>query len=231
MKTLNKPVSEQYKKNDLITLLDNFFIKNLSERENVLDALEKFLYELIKTVEKLEEIFKFVFISFNKDKKINFNLKNILINELWNHLIQDDLIVLLLKFSKTNENYKSITAKQKEYFELIEKGVKSTNEEYKEVKRIFSINDENANNELIKFEFLSQSEFEKQPIYEDNSVTSYEKDDKKNFTFDEGCLQDNNSESVNMYDNKLIKKAYFLLLSLFKEYFILIAYLHSLFFV
>lgn len=169
--------------------MDCFFKKNICEKENILETLEKFLYGLIKTVEKLEEIFKFLFESLKKEKKIDFNLKNILINELWNYLIQNELIFLLLKFSKTNENYKFVTARQKEYLELIENGVKYTNKEYKDFKSFFNIYSENNENEQIMFEFLSQSEIAKHSLFDDNNGTSSEKEDKKDSTFDNGNSQ------------------------------------------
>lgn len=194
---LNKSNLEHNKTQSLFSLLDSFFRKNISEKENILEILEKFFFEILKTGEKLEEIFKFLFENLRKEKQIDFNLKNILINELWNHLIQDDLIFLLLKFSKTNENYKFITAKQKEYLELIENGVIYTNKEYKDLKSFFKIDSENPLNEQIKFEFLMQSEIGKNSLYENNNVTSSEKDDKKNSTFDYGSQQDNNFEINN----------------------------------
>jgi len=197
LQKLNKSNSEQNKTQSLFSLLDSFFRKNISEKENILEILEKFLYEIIKTGEKLEEIFKFLFENLRKEKQIDFNLKNILINELWNHLIEDDLIFLLLKFSKTNENYKFITAKQKEYLELIENGVKYTNKQYKDLKSFFKIKIENPQNEQIKFEFLSRSEIWKNSLYKDNNVFSSEKDDKKNSPFDYGSQQDNNFEINN----------------------------------
>lgn len=197
LQKLNKSNAEPSQSPSLFDLLDCFFKKNISEKENILDTLEKFLYGLIKTVEKLEEIFKFVFESLKKEKRIDFNLKNILINELWNYLIQDELIFLLLKFSKTNENYKFITAKQKEYLELIENGVKYTNKEYKDLKNFFNINTENpGENEQIRFEFLSQSEIGKNSLYDDNNVTSSERDEKKDSTFDNGSQHEISSENA-----------------------------------
>ncbi len=191
MQTLNKSSnSEQTHNQSLFSLLDNFFKKNTCEKENILETIEKFLCGLIRTVEKLQEIFRFCFDTLNKEKKIEFNLKNILINELWNYLIQDELIFLLLKFSKTNENYKLITVKQKEYLELIENGVKYTNKEYKDLKSFFSIDSENsAENEQISLEFFSQSKIVKNSLFEDNNVTCSEKDEKKDSIFDNSASQ------------------------------------------
>ncbi len=176
----------------LFNLLDSFFKKNLSEKENILEILEKFLFEFLKAVEKLENIFKSLFLTLKKEKNIEFNLKDILINELWNYLIQDDLIFLLLKFSKTNENYKYITAKQKEYIELIEKGVKNTHNEYKILKKFFNLqNEENINEEHIKFEFISNSELTRKSFIDEIINTSSEKEEKKDSTFDNSSTQEN----------------------------------------
>lgn len=196
LQKLNKSNQEAKQTPSLFHLLDGFFKKNISEKENILEALEKLLYGLIKTVEKLEEIFKFLFESLKKDKKIDFNLNNILINELWNYLTQDELIFLLLKFSRTNENHKFITARQKEYLDLIENGVKYTHKEYKDLKSFFNLVSEHSENEQIKFEFFSQCEINKTSLYDDHNATSSEKEEKKDSTFDSGSHQEALSDNA-----------------------------------
>lgn len=142
------------KNQKFFNILDTFFKKNKLEKENLLETMEKSLFQLIKTVDKLEEIFFFLFQTLKKSKNIEFNLKNILINEIWNYLIRDEFVLILIKFSRTNENYKFITLKQKEYIELIVNGVMQTFKEYQKLKKFLNLKYEIEYDENIQYEYL-----------------------------------------------------------------------------
>jgi len=147
-------ISEMNKNQKFFNILDTFFKKNKLEKENLLETMEKSLFQLIKTVDKLEEIFFFLFQTLKKSKNIEFNLKNILINEIWNYLIRDEFVLILIKFSRTNENYKFITLKQKEYIELIVNGVMQTFKEYQKLKKFLNLKYEIEYDENIQYEYL-----------------------------------------------------------------------------
>lgn len=170
---------------NFMNLIESFFKKNINENENqnIAESLEKLLFGLIQTVEHLQEIFKFSTGMLQGEKNIEFNLQSILVNELWNHFIQDDLVFFLLKFAKAAKNSnKLISDKLIEYIEIVENGVKSLNSNYSQLMTFFNIH---RNDDYLKIEnsmiysegdILMPSDNRKNSV-EDNTVTSSEREE------------------------------------------------------
>ena len=160
--TINTNDPNNIKSKDFKTIYVNFvnsvniFLKkNIREKENILNSIENLIYGLIKLVDYLEDIFKFSIEFLQKEKNLVFNLKNILANELWDYIIKDDLVFLLIKLYKNDEN---TSERLREYINYIENIFKSTIQQYLEIKLFFKINCSSSDSESNKNEFNVKSE-------------------------------------------------------------------------